>query len=146
MVVLLYVSLYSIQEGMIFVTMTSSDLLSRTTRYQLHRRPSYHHDVEQSDNIAVQDEMRRDRPLSRRRDSTSRIVPPPLDPTVTITTPRSYRNNLRVSERPVTESGAGGLSTPLHDMLPPSGPSDFQISAHCNDPSSDEEEPSSAAT
>jgi len=127
-----------IQEGLIFVTMSNKDILSRTSTYELRGySPIY------SDDDSDPEDMPENRPPSRRReifDSTSRSVPAP------ISNSRLRPSRLRrASPSPPASPAPSSYFSP-RQASPPFVPSDFTVSTHCNDPSSDEEEPSSAAT
>ena len=135
----------SIQEGMIFISMSSSDLLTRTAQYQM-RDPSPLQESEDLEPLYF-DDAYESRPLSRRRDSSAqRTVPPPSSTSAAY----SYRlNNTRRTESSVHPFP---LNEVRDDCSPftqtsalPEAP-DFTVTTSCNDPSSDEEEPSSPAT
>lgn len=130
---------------MVFVSMSASDLLPRTARYQLRGSSP----LRESDDLepSYSDEANEGRPLSRRRDSSAqRSVPPPISNSAT----RSYQHdNTRgtgIADDPFPLIDLGDDSTPPPQTLVPPEPSDFTVTTSCNDPSSDEEEPSSAAT
>ena len=121
-----------VQEGLIFITMSLDGLLSRTAAYRLNDSSSF------LKTTASRDEENQ-RPPSRRRDSTSRSIPPPLSshfiPIPTDTSESAPHDSSMSSELTLTRG-----TTP-----PPLIPG-FDITTHCETPSSDEEEPSSAAT
>lgn len=102
-----------IQEGLVFVSMSSRNLLLRTSCYRI-RSPTPPKRAENS------------RPLSRRRDSSLRRVPPHLSTLA------------RRSPRHVSPSSSPVETVPLS--------AGFDVMTHCESPSSDEEEPSSAVT
>lgn len=119
-----------IQEGLIFISMTSDDLLPSTAPYKI-RNPSPPRDEENQ------------RPPSRRRDSTSRSIPPPishLSPLPPSSSEYNPYSGVYVSEQRCSPS-ATAKTTPPPPLVP-----GFEITTHCGSPSSDEEEPSSAAT
>ena len=132
----------SIQEGMVFISMSPSDLLPRTAQYQM-RDPSPPQESEDLESLYF-DDINEHRPLSRRRDSSAqRAVPPPISDSAA----RSYQYNSTRS------TGSSFYPFPLHEPRDTSSGmstlpelSDFTVTTSCNDPSSDEEEPSSAAT
>lgn len=152
-----------IQEGMIFVSMEADGLLARTSKYQLRES-----NLEETEELRVtmrtsrpprlstddDDEARQQstysmeyRPTSRRRDSNgNRIVPPPVSDLL----PRSLRyNNEATSTRNSSILFPIDLDFQTSPSLPattPAEPSGFAITTTCDSPSSDEEEPSSAAT
>lgn len=132
----------SIQEGMVFVSMSDSDLLARTAPYQM-RDPSPLPLLE-SEEPLFSDDAYESRPLSRRRDSSA--VPPPISNSAA----RSYRStnarSTRTSGHPFPLIDLGDDTTPPPQISSPPEPSEFTVTTSCNDPSSDEEEPSSAAT
>ncbi|KAL9102947.1 MAG: hypothetical protein Q9163_001973 [Psora crenata] len=151
-----------IQEGMIFVSMDAKDLRKRTSQYRLrsHSIPnieSYYDPVPSSPS--------ENRPLSRRRDSSSRTVPPPISHSM----PRSvdHVNDSALETMDWVQFLEYPLDGRLDGSLLPEEPSPgyestalfprdsanqplisqgFGITTHCNDPSSDEEEESSALT
>ena len=139
------ISCVSIQEGMVFVSMSPSDLLPRTAQYQM-RDPSPLQESEDLEPLYF-DDVNESRPLSRRRDSSAqRTVPPPVSNSAA----RSYRHNN-------TRNATTNVPSPLIEIcdnstLPSQDAtlldefSDFTVTTSCDDPSSDEEEPSSPAT
>lgn len=135
----------SIQEGMVFISMSASDLLTRTAQYQM-QHPS---PVQESEDLEplFSDDANESRPLSRRRDSSAqRTVPPPISNTAARSYRRNNTRNTRTSGHPLPLIDLGDDSTPPPHISSPPEPSDFTVTTSCNDPSSDEEEPSSAAT
>ena len=135
----------SIQEGMVFVSMSDSDLLARTAQYQMRDTSP----LEESEDLEplFSDDANEHRPLSRRRDSSAqRTVPPPISNSAV----RRYRrNNTRstiTTNHPFPLVDLSDDSTPPPQTSNPLERSDFTVITSCNDPSSDEEEPSSAAT
>lgn len=139
------ISCVSIQEGMVFVSMSPSDLLPRTAQYQM-RDPSPLQESEDLEPLYF-DDVNESRPLSRRRDSSAqRTVPPPVSNSAA----RTYRHDN-------TRNATTNVPSPLIEIcdnstLPSQDAtlldefSDFTVTTSCNDPSSDEEEPSSPAT
>ena len=149
-----------IQEGMIFVSMEADGLLARTSQYQLRdARPLEEPDDLQGSHPPGTARENGSgpaggsitsisyRPTSRRRDSSGdRVVPPPISDAM----PRSLRYN---NEATSTRSSNNPFPIDLDFQTPPSPPtttpaepSDFAVTTTCDAPSSDEEEPSSAAT
>ena len=135
----------SIQEGMVFVSMSPSDLLTRTAQYQM-RDPS---PLQESEDLEPPyfDDSNESRPLSRRRESSAqRTVPPPISNSAA----RSYRRNttrsIGNSAHPFLLIEARDDATPVSQASIIPAPSDFTVTTSCSDPSSDEEEPSSPAT
>ncbi len=150
-----------IQEGMIFVSMEADGLLARTSPYQL-QNPRPTEDPEEAERRTLPSGLTRNagfdeggaqitlteyRPTSRRRDSNgNRVVPPPISDLV----PRSLRYNNEVTS---IRSSSNPFPIDLDFQSQPPPPtttlaqaSDFAVSTTCDSPSSDEEEPSSAAT
>ena len=130
----------SIQEGMVFVSMSFPDLLPRTAHYQM-RDHSPLQESEDTEPLYF-DSVNESRPLSRRRDSSAqRTVPPPISDSAA----RSYqRNNTRntgtsAHHFPLTELHDDSVTRSPNPTLPE--PPDFTVTTSCNDPSSDEEEP-----
>ena len=126
---------------MIFVSMDSSDLLARTSQYHL-RDPSDSEDL-----IIFSDDVDENRPLSRRRDPDSpRTVPPPISNSI----PRSVRHNANTTSTTFSRNpyphDLGPNSTPDPHTPTPQETAGFNVTTTCDSPSSDEEEPSSAAT
>ena len=127
---------------MIFVSMDSSSLLSRTSQYQL-RDPSDNEEL-----VLFSDDVDENRPLSRRRDPNSlRTIPPPVSNSI----PRSVRHNndttsTTFSSNPFPLLDLGDDSTPPPRTSTPPENDGFTVTTTCDTPSSDEEEPSSAAT
>ena len=130
---------------MVFVSMSTSDLLPRTAQYQM-RDPSPPQESEDLEPI-FSDDANESRPLSRRRDSgLQRIVPPPISNSAAH---RYWRNDTRSSSPsgyPFPFIDLGDDATPPPQISNPQEPFDFTVTTSCSDPSSDEEEPSSAAT
>ena len=135
----------SIQEGMVFVSMSASDLLPRTARYQLRDSSP----LQESDDLEplFSDEANESRPPSRRRDSSAqRTVPPPISNSAARSYQRNNARSTRIADDPIPLIDLGDDSASLPQTFTPPEPSDFTVTTSCNDPSSDEEEPSSAAT
>ncbi|CAF9917432.1 MAG: hypothetical protein ALECFALPRED_011149, partial [Alectoria fallacina] len=134
-----------IQEGMVFVSMLASDLLTRTAQYQM-RDPSPLQESEDLEPL-ISDDANERRPLSRRRDSSNqRPVPPPVSNSAARRYRRNNNRSTRTSSHPFPLIDLGDDSTPPPQTSTPPELSDFTVTTTCNDPSSDEEEPSSAAT
>ena len=134
----------SVQEGMVFVSMSSSDLLTRTA-YQM-RDPSPLQESEDLEPL-FSDDANESRPLSRRRDSSAqRTVPPPISNSAARSHRRIGSRSTMTSSHPFPLIDLGDDSTPPPQTSIPPEPSDFTVTTSCDDPSSDEEEPSSAAT
>ena len=130
----------SIQEGMVFVSLSFPDLLPRTANYQM-RNHSPLQESEDTEPLYF-DSVNESRPLSRRRDSSAqRTVPPPISNSAA----RSYQHNN--TRNPGTSAHHFSFDDPQGDSVPRSQtptlpePSDFSVTTSCNDPSSDEEEP-----
>lgn len=127
--------------------MTSHDLLSRTAQYQM-PDPSASRQSDDVDVLSSHDMADDNRPVSRRRDSSSnRTVPPPVSNSIT----RSIRNNgdtssTAIENHPLTLADIRDDSTPPLRLSDPPENLGFNVSTTCDDPSSDEEEPSSPAT
>lgn len=127
---------------MIFFSMDSSNLLSRTSQYQL-RDPSDNEEF-----ILFSNDVDENRPLSRRRDANSpRTIPPPVSNSI----PRNIRHNNDTTSTtfisnpfPLLDLG-DELTLPTRTSTPPKN-AGFTVTTTCDTPSSDEEEPSSAAT
>lgn len=126
---------------MVFISMSATELLTRTSQYQMREGSPLELSPEDSSPLFPEG-TNETRPLSRRRNSTSlRTIPPPISnhasrsrhPTTSILHPF-----------PVTDLGDSSPS-PIQTTTPPP-PLGFTITSHCNDPSSDEEEESSPAT
>ena len=130
---------------MIFVSMENTNLLARTSCYRIYEPPE---ENEGFSNL-FSDELSENRPLSRRRDSNAqRTIPPPVSNSI----PRSVRHNndttsTSFSSNPFPLLDLDDNSTPLprRTIMPPET-SGFKVTTTCESPSSDEEEPSSAAT
>ena len=129
---------------MIFVSMESTNLLARTSCYRMYEPPE---DDEEFINF-ISDELSENRPLSRRRDSNAhRTIPPPISNSV----PRSVRHNNDTTSTSFSSNPSPLLDLDSDSVLPPrtitpSETSGFKVTTTCDSPSSDEEEPSSAAT
>ena len=129
---------------MIFVSMESSNLLAHTACYRMY---DPYDDIEETLNLFV-DGTNANRPLSRRRDSNpDRTIPPPVSNSV----PRSVRHNNDASSTsfssnpfPLIDLGDNSTPPPRTSTVPET--SGFKVTTTCDFPSSDEEEPSSAAT
>ena len=129
---------------MIFVSMESTNLLARTSYYRMYEP---HEDNEKFSN-PFSDELSENRPLSRRRDSNAhRTIPPPVSNSV----PRSVRHNndttsTNISSNPDPLVHLHDDSSPPPRTMTPLDTPGFKVTTTCDIPSSDEEEPSSAAT
>ena len=132
---------------MIFVSMKSDDLLSRTAQYQM-RDTSPLRQSDDAELLSSYDMTDENRPLSRRRDSgANRTVPPPISNFI----PRSIRHNgdttsTGLENHPFPLVDVGDDSTPPPRISSSQENLGFNVSTTCDDPSSDEEEPSSPAT
>ncbi|KAL9128662.1 MAG: hypothetical protein Q9217_002690 [Psora testacea] len=151
-----------IQEGMIFVSMDAEDLRSRTSQYRL-RSYSLHNLESGSDSVPSTSPLA-SRPVSRRRDGTTRTVPPPISNSNHRSTnhaadPRpdwNFNDFLRQawdaswdgSLLPEDSARQHGIanSAPTRLNIHPATSQGFDVTTHCNDPSSDEEEESSPQT
>lgn len=130
---------------MVFVSMSASDLLSRTSHYQM-RDSSPLQESEDLD-LLFSDDANESRPRSRRRDSSAqRTVPPPISNAAAPSYLRNITGNTTTSARPFPLNDFRDAFTPPPQPSTLPEPSDFTVTTSCNDPSSDEEEPSSAAT
>ena len=125
--------------------MSAPDLLNRTAQYQMQD----HYSLPENEDLEplFPEDANESRPLSRRRDSsTHRTIPSPISNS----TAQSYRQNntrnARISSHPFPLVDLADGYTPPAQVFTPLEPSDFTVTTSCNDPSSDEEEPSSAAT
>ena len=135
----------SIQEGMVFVSMSPSDLLTRTAQYQM-RDPSPHQEREDLEPIYFED-VNEIRPLSRRRDSSAqRTVPPPISDSAARSHRRNNTRNTTSNVHSFPLSEVRDNFTPLSQNTTLPRFSDFTVTTSCDEPSSDEEEPSSPAT
>ena len=125
------------------MSMDSSGLLARTSRYQIRESSPLRPDNETE--TPISDETSEYRPLSRRRDSdTQRTIPPPVSDIM----PRTLRHST-ISMATSTAFTVANLEIDPSTSQPCSLPSEipgFTVTTTCTDPSSDEEEPSSAAT
>lgn len=147
---------------MIFVSMSDKDLISRTSAYQLRSRGLEEIDSD-GEIVSVSSPMTSEhRPLSRRRDSTSRTVPPPISDSLLHT----YQQVIRDLHRPYpllqeafplphdlgpsAAAAAGhGANTPNRSTAPYNTPIDdqgFNVTTHCDEPTEDEEEESTLET
>lgn len=144
--------LYSIQEGLVFVSMTSEDLLERTAHYIFHEssppsRPSTSASVDDFYGITRSSVIQRlaadgtiiqtneNRPPSRRADyPTSRAIPPPI-------------SNSRVPRAPDGSSAREQISegSALSSRRTSSPSLNFIVTTDYDDHSGDEEEESSPA-
>ena len=188
--------LHRIQEGMIFVSMDSIELLPRTCAYRVCEEPSpqppQRHDPALLDELPVLDldtgELLSDdhRPPSRRADgSIRRTVPPSISNShLDTSNRRAIYPPAPTSQAPRTAPTASGTRRSEHTLVPPAnlyrsvrilpgpvpsiqssdedeanvrpynfgtGPppppiDNFTVTTDCSEPTSDEEEPSSAAT
>lgn len=127
--------------------MTAHDLLSRTAQYQV-RDPSPLRPDSDAKLLWSDDIVDENRPSSRRRDSGAhRPIPPPISNSM----PRNSQQNPQI-----VSTGYGNNQIPYADINNNPTPRQqttictenlgFNVERTCSDPSSDEEEPSSAAT
>ena len=139
------ISYHRIQEGMVFVSMSPFDLLTRTAQYQM-RDPSPLQESEDLEPLYL-DDVNESRPRSRRRGSSAQRTVSPL---ISNSAAYNYRRNSTRSTEcsahpfPILEVRDENIPPTQTFALPE--PSDFTVTTSCNDPSSDEEEPSSPAT
>ena len=139
------ISSHRIQEGMVFVSMSPSDLLTRTAQYQM-RDPSPLQESEDLEPLYL-DDANESRPLSRRPDSNAqRTVPPPISNSAAYNYRRNNIGSTECSAHPFPVLEVPNEIIPLTQTSALPEPSDFTVTTTCNDPSSDEEEPSSPAT
>ena len=130
----------SVQEGLVFMSMTADDLVSGTAGYRLiHAPSSWRPGAPTSSN-------ENSRPLSRRRDSTYRHIPPAISDDQV---PRAISTDMRMAY-PIDDADVA-LYRESHLRSPPTNSfshqrSNSDISADCDGISSDEEEPSSPTT
>ena len=142
--------------------MDAKELRARTAQYRLRSRSLS--DFESDSESIFPSSPSEHRPVSRRRDSTSRNVPPPISNS----TPRFMNHALNswsgwntdeLLQNALDGNWEGSLhptdlarqqentaSTPTRSSLQPPPSQGFDITTHCNDPSSDEEEESSPQT
>ena len=133
---------HRIQEGMVFVSMSPSDLLTRTAQYQM-RDPSPLQESEDLEPLYL-DDVNESRPLSRRRDSNAqRTVPPPISNSAAYNYRRNNTGSTECSAHPFPLLEVPDEIIPLTQTSAVPEPSGFTVTTSCNDPSSDEEEPSS---
>ena len=129
-----------------FVSMTNHDLLSRTTHYHMRNYSPLRH----SDDVTFtgyDDNTDEYRPLSRRRDSgANRSIPPPISNSMPRTgETRSNADHTSISNENILvdardeSNDTSGISYQPENL-------GFRVDTTCEDPTSDEEEPSSAAT
>ena len=146
---------------MIFVSMSDKDLIARTSHYRLRSHP--HTDCDSDDDSSIPSSTTSEnRPVSRRRDSASRTVPPPISNNIPrtpflstslisdaySTTSRHLSqtwNSIARRESMTTENAVGSRQSlsPQTPLLPNEG---FNVTTHCDQPSEDEEEESSPQT
>ena len=130
---------------MVFVSMSAPDLLNRTAQYQMRD----HYSLQESEELGplFPEDANESRPLSRRRDSsTHRTIPSPISNSAAQFYRQNNTRNARTSSHPFPLDDLGDGYTPPAQVSAPLEPLDFTVTTSCNDPSSDEEEPSSAAT
>lgn len=132
---------------MIFVDMSAHDLVARTAQYQLrHSSPSRY--AEDAELLSSYDNTDENRPLSRRRDSgANRTIPPAISNSMFRSSRHSHdTTNTTVNNNPFPLIDIGDDSTPPPRTTAVPETLGFDVTTSCNDPSSDEEEPSSEAT
>lgn len=124
--------------------MTSHDLLSRTSQYQM-RDPS---PLRQSDDTALLSmwEMTGDnRPRSRRGDpGLNRTIPPPISDRISRSIPNES-DNMNTADASISVH-LDGDSAPSSSTTNNPVNLGFNVNTTCDEPTSDEEEPSSPAT
>lgn len=130
---------------MIFISMRSSDLLAQTSRYQMHESPPPSPTVEvELENFDFEQFMNEERaalnsnirPPSRRRESTTtRSIPPPVSNTY----PRRSAHGHTPDHPLFTIDGGENNTYPRDHESSPA----FDVSTTCEEPTSDEEEPTS---
>ena len=136
---------HSIQEGMVFVSMSPSDLLTRTAQYQM-RDPSPLQESGDLEPLYLND-VNESRPLSRRPDSnTQRTVPLPILSSAAYDYRRNSIGSTECNAHPFPVLEVPNEIIPLTQTSALLELSDFTVTTTCNDPSSDEEEPSSPTT
>lgn len=140
---------FSIQEGLIFISMTSDDLLEKTARYQVREASPPH--VLSSENymqterpplpLGIARESNENRPPSRRMEwvdgAAARTVPPP------ISDQSLYSGNLSLRRLSSFQPDNNPSPPRRASFLP--NPVSFTVTTDCDDHSGDEEEESSAA-
>ena len=147
---------------MIFVSMTDKDLISRTSAYQLRSRGQEDIDSDGELVSASSPITSEHRPLSRRRDSTSRTVPPPISGPLLTTYQQFYQDFHRpyplLQEafplpddlgRSAAAAAGHGANTPNRSTAPYNNPIEdqgFNVTTHCDEPTEDEEEESTLET
>ena len=140
--------------------MDAKELRTRTSQYRL-RSQSLTNFESDSDSVPSSSASE-NRPVSRRRDSMSRIVPPPVSNSTSRSTNRAsdpgsdwdfhdflqhgWIDNWNSNQFPDVHSHQTELNppAPARSVNHPLISQGFHITTHCNDPSSDEEEESSA--
>ena len=146
---------------MIFVSMNDKDLIARTSHYRLRSHSLTDWDSD-GDSSVPSSTTSENRPVSRRHDSVSRTVPPPISnnmahisfpsmPLALGTSSASSRRlgetwNLTARQESITAENATrpGLSSSPRPSLPPND--GFNVTTHCDQPSEDEVEESSPQT
>lgn len=132
---------------MIFVSMTSHDLLSRTHQYQM-RDPSPLQPSDDTAMLSMYDMTDDNRPQSRRgHPGLNRTIPPPISNRIS----RTIRNendetNPDNAINPLTPVHPGDFSEPSPSTTNNRVIQGFNVDTTCDEPTSDEEEPSSPAT
>lgn len=144
---------------MIFISMSDKDLISRTSAYQLRSRTLEDIDSDGEMVSAPSPITSEHRPLSRRRDSTSRTVPPPISQSLI----QTYQQVIRDLPRPFSQlenfplpdnlgqsAAAADIATTLsRSTAPYNTPIEdqgFNVTTHCDEPTEDEEEESTLET
>ena len=125
--------------------MSAPDLLNRTSQYQMQD----HYSLQENEDLGplFPEDANESRPLSRRRDSsTHRTIPSPISNSAAQFYRQNNTRNARTSSHPFPPIDLSDGYTPPAQVSGTLEPSDFTVTTSCNDPSSDEEEPSSAAT
>ena len=146
---------------MIFVAMEDKDLIARTSHFRL--RSHSFPDLDSDDNSSIPSTTSSEnRPVSRRRESTSRAIPPPISndipraavrPTFQIPDPSPsspqhidrYWDNL-VTREWAAAGDLGSLHSSAVSHTPLLSDEGFNVTTHCDQPSEDEEEESSPQT
>lgn len=132
---------------MIFVSTTSHDLLSQTHQYQM-RDPSPLQRSDDTAMLSMYDMTDDNRPRSRRGDpGLNRTIPPPISDRIS----RSIRNenddpNTANAINSLTPVNPGSFSEPSPLTTNNRVNHGFNVNTTCDEPTSDEEEPSSPAT
>ena len=132
---------------MVFVSMTTHDLLSGTAQYHMRNSSPQHHS-DDANWPGFGDNTEENRPLSRRRNSSAnRSIPPPISSSMSRTGERTSDTthaSMDIERSPLLN--VRDEINYIHHRSYISENLGFRVETSCDDPSADEEEPSSAAT